>query len=74
MICRLTIVDDEALAEFYSDVAESAGTGVARYPNGTDFIHSDLDGKQTLLLDLMMPQIDNIHVCDSHLSFQSLQL
>lgn len=63
MKCHLTIVDDdEALASLYSDVAESVGMEVTRYSNGSDFVHSPLDRRQILLLDLMMPQMDGIQV------------
>lgn len=63
MGCHLTIVDDDdALAELYSDVAKSIDMNITRYNNGNDFVHSPLERKQILLLDLMMPQMDGIQV------------
>jgi len=63
MKCHLTIVDDDAaLAELYSNVAESVGMKITRYSNGNDFVHSALDRMQIVLLDLMMPQMDGIQV------------
>lgn len=63
MACRLTIVDDDdALAELYGDVAESIDMKITRFKNGNDFVHSALDRRQILLLDLMMPQMDGIQV------------
>jgi len=63
MKCHLIIVDDDAdLAELYSDVAENVGLNITRYSNGNDFVHSELNRKQILLLDLMMPQMDGIQV------------
>lgn len=63
MACRLTIVDDDdALAELYGDVAESIDMKITRFKNGNDFVHSALDRRQIVLLDLMMPQMDGIQV------------
>lgn len=63
MACRLTIVDDDdALAELYGDVAESIDMKISRFKNGNDFVHSALDRRQIVLLDLMMPQMDGIQV------------
>ena len=63
MACHLTIVDDDsALAELYKTVAESVGMEISRFENGHDFIHSDLDRPQVVMLDLMMPQMDGVQV------------
>ncbi len=60
---RLNVVDDDdVLAELYRDAGESIGMEVTRYANGNDFIHSDLDREQILMLDLMMPKMDGIQV------------
>ena len=63
MKCHLTIVDDDAdLAELYKTVAESVGMESSCFDNGNDFIHSDLDRPQIVMLDLMMPQMDGVQV------------
>ncbi|MCW8888236.1 MAG: response regulator [Gammaproteobacteria bacterium] len=63
MACHLTIVDDdEDLAALYRLVAENVGMDISRYDNGADFVHSDLNRAQIVLLDLMLPQMDGVQV------------
>lgn len=63
MTCHLTIVDDDQdLAQLYMLVGERVGLEISRFDNGNDFIHSDLERPQIVLLDLMMPQMDGVQV------------